>query len=77
MGKAALTIGGTTFEVGDRVSTPEGVGIMVGLDPFGDEEIGVRLDGSDAILWFSFLVCQVDAFPDPAPDPAGQIELAE
>ncbi|MBK9711583.1 MAG: hypothetical protein IPO81_09705 [Kouleothrix sp.] len=50
---------------------------MVGLDPFGDEEIGVRLDGSDAILWFSFLVCQVDAFPDPAPDPAGQIELAE
>jgi hypothetical protein len=51
--KAKLTIGGKTFETGDPVTTPEGQGTVVGLDPFADEEIGVRLACGD-VAWFAF-----------------------
>lgn len=47
-----LAIGGKVFRTGDRAVTPEGAGEVKGLDPFADEEIGVRLDDG-RFLWFS------------------------
>lgn len=50
---ATLTIDNRTFTTGEAIQTPRGAGVIVGLDPFADTEIGVRLaDG--AIAWFAF-----------------------
>ena len=51
-----LSIGGKTFASGDRVSTPDGGGVVVSADPFADEEILVRLDQTGGFQWFSFQV---------------------
>ena len=60
---ATLTIASSTFRTGERVTTPRGAGTIIGLDPFGDEEIGVRLDDAP-LVWFSFLdVMVVDEEP--------------
>ncbi len=58
--KATLTIGGVTFTIGDEdVETPEGLGTIVGLDPFADEEIGVRLANEGEIRWYSWREVQL------------------
>ena len=50
---ATLMIDGRTFTIGEAIQTPRGAGVVIGLDPFADTEIGVRLaDG--AIAWFAF-----------------------
>jgi hypothetical protein len=52
--KAKLTIGGVEVKIGDEdVRTPDGVGTIIGLDPFGDEEIGVCLE-SGAVRWYAW-----------------------
>lgn len=52
--KAKLTMGGVTFEIGmEDVDTPDGPGTIIGLDPLGDEEIGVRLDTGE-VRWYSW-----------------------
>jgi len=40
-----------------RMRTPDGVGTVIGLDPFGDKEIGVMLDDG-RLVWFSCLVVE-------------------
>ena len=54
MTQATLTIASKTFRVGDQASTPRGTGAIVGLDPFGEEEIGVQFSEDSGVLWFSF-----------------------
>jgi hypothetical protein len=50
---ATMTIGDRSFHEGQRVRTPRGEGTIIGLDPFADAEIGVRL-GGEPLVWFSF-----------------------
>jgi regulator of RNase E activity RraA len=59
--KVKLTIGGKTFASGDLVTTPDGDGIVVSADPFAEEEILVRLEGTGAFTWYSFRVVDVKA----------------
>lgn len=55
--QATLTIGGKTFTTGDLVTTPMGDGYIIGIDPFGDMEIFVKLHTPKDLgskFWFTF-----------------------
>jgi hypothetical protein len=54
---ATLSIGERTFTIHQRVQTPDGTGEVIGLDPFADEEIGVRLDDGQ-VAWFVYLAVE-------------------
>lgn len=65
MTQVTLTIGGRTFRTGAQATTPCGAGLIIGLDPFGEEEIGVQLAEGGHIMWFSFY--EVNTPPLAAP----------
>jgi hypothetical protein len=50
----SYTIAGMEFKAGLRVSTPDGYGVIVGIDPTVDRSIGVRLDGDKDVTWLDW-----------------------
>lgn len=60
LAQSTLTIAGQTFRTGDAVTTLDGAGVILSLDPFADDEILVRFaDG--AARWYSFRVVEQEA----------------
>lgn len=54
LAQATLTIANVTYKIGDSAETPDGAGVIIGLDPFSDTEIAIRFEGG-AIRWYSWV----------------------
>ena len=67
--KATFTIGGVCFRLGDLVDTPDGRGRIAGLDPLGDQEIGVQFS-QDRIVWYAWT--EATPVDDPSLPPGGK-----